>query len=315
MADLVLNAPPLPAESPFFSGSNLQFAWDSTSLGLLKECPRKYQLTILEGWRAKSESVHLKFGILFHKALELYDKFRAQGLDYEEAVDETLAWLLEATWERGEDFSRPWTSDHDKKNRDTLVRSIIWYLDQYKDDVAKTLILENGDPAVELSFKFDAGFGDFILCGHMDRLVTFSDDVFVMDRKTSGSTLSTYYFNQFNPDNQMTLYTLAGKIVYNLPIQGVMIDAAQIAIGFTAFSRGITMRSDGQLNEWLGDFKQWTNIARLHADEGHWPMNEKSCSAYGGCVFRGICSLDPAVRESYLKTYFEKRFWNPLSIR
>jgi hypothetical protein len=36
------------AFSPSIPG--LQFAFDSVSLGLLKECPRKYQYTILEGW-------------------------------------------------------------------------------------------------------------------------------------------------------------------------------------------------------------------------------------------------------------------------
>ncbi len=57
--------------------NRFQVAWDSTSLGLLKECPRKYQLTILHGWRPRWESVHLTFGLLYHSGLEGYDHFAA----------------------------------------------------------------------------------------------------------------------------------------------------------------------------------------------------------------------------------------------
>jgi hypothetical protein len=32
-----------PAVSPFLPGTKIQFAWDSTSLGMLKTCPRLYQ--------------------------------------------------------------------------------------------------------------------------------------------------------------------------------------------------------------------------------------------------------------------------------
>jgi hypothetical protein len=70
-----------PAQSPFFAGTALQWAWDSTSLALLKECPRKYHYVMVEGWRAKGESVHLRFGGLYHSALEQYDKLRAEGAE------------------------------------------------------------------------------------------------------------------------------------------------------------------------------------------------------------------------------------------
>lgn len=300
------------ALSPFLPETAVQFAWDSTSLGYLKECPRKYQLTMIEGWRRKDESVHLEFGIQYHKALENFDIFRTHGLDHEEALLWVVHFLLNATDE--------WPYDHPSKTRETLVRSVIWYIEGYKDDVAKTLLLSDGSPAVELSFRFALDFEaapgvPFLLSGHMDRLVEFGDNHFVMDRKTTGMSLSTFYFNQFNPDNQMTLYTTASKVVYGMPVSGVMIDAAQIAVGFTRFERGITLRTAGQLDEWMLDLEVWLSAAKTYARIDHWPMNEKSCNNYGGCVFKDICNKDPQVREMYLRTDFEKRFWNPLETR
>src|SRR5882757_7769861 len=97
----------------------------------------------------------------------------------------------------------------------------------------------------------------YLLCGHLDRVVTFNDDIYVMDRKTTTSTPGDYYFDQFEPNNQMTLYTLAGKVVLDSPIRGVIIDAAQVAIDFSRFTRGITYRTQDNLEEWLKDLRFW----------------------------------------------------------
>ena len=58
----------------------LQLFWDSTSLGQLKECPRKYELAIIEGWEPKGQrNVHLEFGIWMHSGRERYYHERAKG--------------------------------------------------------------------------------------------------------------------------------------------------------------------------------------------------------------------------------------------
>jgi hypothetical protein len=38
------------------------------------------------------------------------------------------------------------------RTKETLVRSVVWYLDEYRDDPLKTALLPDGKPAVELSF-------------------------------------------------------------------------------------------------------------------------------------------------------------------
>ena len=68
------------ARSPFLPGTNIQYAWDSTSLGLLKTCPRKYQYEMIEGWGTRDESIHLRFGIEYHTALQDYAISRAKGV-------------------------------------------------------------------------------------------------------------------------------------------------------------------------------------------------------------------------------------------
>lgn len=315
--------------SPFYPDTFYQFAWNSSALGVFKDCPRKYQLSYLMGWTPKGDSIHLRFGKLYHKGLEDYDVHMSKGDDAETSLDKVVDMLLQATWDHREyedvpetdprkgapilNTGRPWdTSDHpagSKKNRETLIRSVIWYIEHYSNDPVKTAILKDGTPAVELTFTMEIDLttpaGEpYIFTGHMDRLVNYGDDLFVMDRKTSGNTLTTYFFDKFNPDNQMSLYTYAARVIYDVPVSGVIIDAAQIAVGFTTFNRGMTARSEGQLNEWMADTAFWLKAAERFADENYWPMNDGSCHKYDGCQFRRICGKDPVVREQFLKTDF-----------
>jgi hypothetical protein len=323
--------------SPFLPGTNIQFAWDSTSLGWFKTCPRLYQYSMIEQWRSRGESVHLKFGQLYHTGLEMFDKLCATGYDHDGALNKVVHQLLIDTWEPATDTkpAGPWVSDHPNKTRETLIRSVIWYVDHFKDDPAQTVILANGKPAVELSFKMELDWGPkdyqyakliadgktptsielsqpYVLCGHLDRVVNFSGGSYVMDRKTTTSTIGSNYFDQYDPDNQMSLYTLAAKIIYETPVKGVIIDGVQIAVGFSRFSRGFTYRTDAQIDEWLIDCKSWFALAKQYATAGHWPMNDKACHYYGGCAFRRVCSKSPEVRQKFLEADFVKKEWNPL---
>jgi hypothetical protein len=261
---------------------------------------------MIRGLRGPGTSIHLEFGLLYHKALESYDHLRATSVPHASALRLVVRELLVATW--------PWPFDHHLKTRENLVRSVVWYLEQFgPNDPATTITLPNGKPAVELSFRFEVDDG-LVLCGHLDRVVEFGGQNYVMDRKTSTSTISSYYFDQYSPDNQMSLYTLAGTVVAQTTMKGVIIDACQIAVGFSRFERAMVYRTESQLTEWLTDTRLYIDQSRRYADRGHWPMNDKSCHNYGGCKFRQICAMDPRVRETFLKE-IEVSPWNPLQPR
>lgn len=309
--------------------AGFQFAWDSTSLGVLKECPRKYYYTIVLGWRPRIESVHLTFGILVHRGIEFYHRHKAKGASHEQAVLDTIRFLMLETW----DFERqrPWVSDDSNKNRFTLVRSVVWYLDKFEDDPLKLFHFPDGTPAVELSFRYELGMTlggqSILMCGHMDRIVEFNSYFYVADSKTTKNTLTPDFFKKFNPDNQMTNYTIGGKVALHVPVKGVIIDGMQIAVGFARFLRGETERTEDQLNEWLDDTKWWISTAYRYADfeqikiaNGQnpmyaWPMNDKSCHNYGGCAFRDICGKGMATREKWLAASFHSVLWDPLKVR
>ncbi len=337
------------AQSPFLPGTKIRYAWDSTCLGALKVCPRLYQYQYVDFWGHPGESVHLRFGQEYHSALQGYDIARTSGADHEEALRKTVYDLLCRTADYAPD---PDTKAGKYKSRAILLRSVIWYLDEHSDDPAKTYIKADGKPAVELSFRFELDWGPsrhwgceegnrvalvtdetgthapqpYLLCGHLDAVKSFNDSLFVMDHKTSMTTLGSYYFDQWSPSNQMTLYSIASKVILNAPVKGVIINAAQLMLDFdksgeygARFVRGFTYRTPDQLAEWLEDLHFWLDAAERYAEADYWPQNDQSCGMYGGCKFRSVCSKSPQVREKFLKSDYikldEASRWNPLRSR
>jgi len=316
---------PAPAPSPFIPGTLLQFAWDSTSLGYLKTCPRLYYYHMILGYVAKDESVHLRFGGEYHTAIHDFELLRAEGQSFDDALRETLRRLLVRIKDWDPDTS---TKAGNYKNPRTLVQLVVDYFDNYRNDKAQTVILANSRPAVELSFQFQLDFSPvnhpsvpYMVCGHLDRVVTINENLFVIDHKTTTTTLGDYWHKQFSPSNQMTLYTWAGKVVMEAEIKGVCIEGAQIGLQdfTTRFARSFAYRSDDLIDEWINDLEWNLNAAEAFAEAQHWPMNDMSCDKYGGCRFRDVCSKNPGVREIYLKSDFiqlpEDERWNPLRNR
>lgn len=324
---------PVTPTSPFSDRlPGLQLAWDSTSLSFLKQCPRLYQYVIVDGYTGGTND-NLEFGQLFHSALELYARLATEGeLSHDQMMIKIARWLMVNTWDF--ELGRPRLTDDEEPNktRDTLFRTTIWYLDRFRNDPMKTMTLPNGQPAVEVSFRFglDADDGDegrfrtlttgeeFILCGHLDKIAEWNDGTWIVDRKTTKYDLDSYYFRQYYPDNQMSLYDIAGAVVLSDSIKGVVVDAAQVLVNGSRYRRQPIDRTPEQREDWLRDLSMWLHMAETFAVANHWPQNEKSCG-YGKyrCAFWTVCSSDPRARQGLLNSDFVRREsrWNPLEPR
>lgn len=329
MNDLTLNSE---VSAAFQDG--VQYVWSSTTIKMAETCLRKYQYEMIEGWHSSNLSAHLKFGQHYAAAIEHFYKHLAEGVGRDVALRMVVREALEATWDRpvcdtcggsgfngagGMDYGavcpdcvdgysgpgKPWVSDHNLKTRENLIRSIVWYLDHFADDKASPIILASGEPAVELSVTLEVDNG-IMFSAHLDRLAEYIGDPYVMDQKTTGTTISTRYFEQYSPDTQMSMYTFLGKAAFGVPVRGVIIDAAQIAVGFTRFERGMAFRTEGQLNEWYDNTMHHILAAQKATRENYFPMNTSACGNYGGCPFRPVCGRDPGVRKNYLAADFKR---------
>lgn len=304
---------------------NFPIFWDSTMLGTLKECGRKFYYEHILGFHSRGVNLHLYFGLLFHSGMERYDHSLAAGTPHREAVREMVRWVLCNSGTRADDGT--WTAwaplDRDGKpeaykNRYTLIRSLVWSVEEHAHSPLRTVIKANGKPAVEESFRFPAftvGDEQITLCGHLDRIVEMDGAKWVYDHKTTKGALNAQYFRGFTPHNQFTLYTIAGKIILDESTRGVLVSGVQIGVGFTRFATAQVPRPAAVLTEWLTDAQYWIGQAREFALRDHWPANDKSCGNYGGCPFQRVCALSPSHRKAWLDEDYERWSWNPLIVR
>lgn len=322
-----------PHHNPFLPNSNIQFAWDSVSLSAALSCPRRYYYQSIKGYvpRNPNYAIALVFGILFHEGLEHYHRARAKGADHNEAVEAAVKHLIAqpatATLPDDSDIEvMKETTDEDDdgvtfrnsklRTRYYLFRAVVWYLDNYENEQFSTVILPSGEPAVEQSFRvplpIDVAGTQLILCGHIDRVVSFNDFYYVVDYKTTKS-LTTQFFAMFNLSHQMTGYTVGGNVILDKPVQGVWIDGAALQVGGVKFGRAETRRTPSQIGEYF-DMLGKVVADVIHYDKtDNWPMNTSACYF---CDFKGICSLPPELRPAYLKAQFEQKpGWNPLANR
>lgn len=286
----------------------VQYVWDSTSLGLAEKCPKLYEYRMIRSIVPKEAKVDLLFGGLYASALEHYYKHRAEGKTLDEALVLIVMETLRKTWIEGQG---PVPFAHASKTRVNLIRSIVWYIDEFgeeNENVPRTHILQNGKPAVELSFALELAPG-IMYAGHLDRLVEYGGSLYWMDQKTTKSTLGQYYVDQFTPDNQFTGYTWAGQIAFHSVIKGGIVDAAQIAVGFTAFARYFISRSQDMIDEWVDDTIEYVQWMQEHTRRNYFPRNRTACF---NCSYRILCSVPPTMRETYLKSHFEQvSNWEP----
>ena len=267
----------------------LQTAWDATSMNLLQTCPRKYYYSQVLHYRVKTFQAPLSFGILMHKALETYHGFKAKGQEHDEAAQGAMDFCLSA----GKELDQ---STETERTRFTLTRAVVWYLDQFRTDPAETIILSNGKPAVELSFRvampLDTPDGlPYLWCGHIDRLVSLEDRIGVSDIKTTKYSLSDNWFQRFSPSNQMSGYLFGCMVILpEEPCKKILIDAIELKVNFNRFLRGFANRTTGQIEEWVKETGVWIKMAEQFAEQEHWPMNLEICDKYGGCPFRkNVC--------------------------
>lgn len=204
------------------------------------------------------------------------------------------------------------------KNRQTLIRALIWYgLDQPEDitEGYRPYVFPNGTPAVELSGKLPLPLKsvtgeDFLLTWNFDYIGVWGDEHFITDNKTTRKTLNSQFFDTYSPDTQFDTYGMVGTIAYpDLNIKGVMVDAVQVMVGGIEFGRHPYYKQESQHEEHLRDLQFWVEQAQAFAVADYWPMNKRSCWL---CPFKQVCSQPPERREGYLQSNFKKGpRWDP----
>ena len=290
-------------------------AWDATRLSSLMSCKRRFYYGHVKQLRPSANagfSIDLEFGTAWHESLRTFDSATCAGHPPQKALIEAIKRALELTAEWPEAQVSP------AKNRTSLIRALVWYVEQFGDGVLKPLLVD-GKPALEVSWKFPL-FPDTprpLLCGNMDGIVEFGGEVWVLERKTTGSALSSFYWAKYAPNLQVDLYCLAARTLWpEMNIKGVILEAMQTGAGFARFERRLFLRTPFQMGETLEAVRHAVSEARGDPEELEARPNFASCMNPGPCPFRAVCmSGSRQIRQWTLDTQYAPREkpWNPLA--
>ena len=294
----------------------LQVAYDNSTLSVYKECPKKYEYSVIRGLRSKKPQPPLLFGNAFHKCLEHLDFLKSLGLTSHEDI--VRAVVRKAFIHSDSSFG-----DDDKRTRLSLVRAVVHYADHYKKDEFQTHTFSNGKVGVELSFRFELPYkpaigyhsDNYIYCGHIDKLASHNGNLYVVEHKHTTSYISNNYWKRYIFSGQVNGYKYAGKVVFSENVVGALIDTTQVGMNFVNFGRRIAPANEAHLDEWLEDTMYYIKQTESNVAEGYFPRNTESCTKYSGCPFINVCFRSPYLREKILEEDFHVDRWNPLENR
>lgn len=287
------------------------FIIDHSSLAMFKDCPRKYNLGILQGFRLGTAAPPLVFGSAYHAGLESFDHALSRGATRDEALIYGIRKALTYELPPGDTA----------RTRETLIRALVWYEEAYRNDFALTHHLPDGRPAVELSFRVELPFSfshssdPVLYIGHIDKIVEYQGLLYAMERKHTKSALSDHFWLRYTFSSQISGYNLACETNFNVATGGAIIDATQVGVNFARFGRRIAARVKTHQEEWLLDTAYWLEQLNASFTTDRWPHNHEACSKYGGCQFRQVCFANPAVRSVILRDHYRVEKWDPLRPR
>lgn len=278
---------------------------DNSMLGTFKACPRKFQLSFLDHWRPKDESIHLLAGGAIASALEVWRKTWYASKDHEEA--ETAG--LEHLWKELNRVDPNGRFDSEKKNWLSLAAALCKYYADFP-------IEQDGEPiGAEFSFahpiKGTRG-EQIIYVGRLDLVQRAQGMNFGVDEKTT-SMFGPRWAEQWDLRAQFTGYIWAmGKS--GVRIDGFKIRGIKIGVSEVDTLQTIVYKTPYEINEWYRSTQWYISQIFKCLEEDYFPQNlDHSCTAYLGCEYAHICRMNEEKRREVMPVYFTRRTWNPIT--
>jgi len=316
---------------------------DSTKIKAFMECPRKYLLEYIFGWRLKKPSRHLVFGAAIHAGMEAItrtrliepepvliahylpphfrqEKFHSnkffQERGYPFGIDEVAyVYFLE-------DYRKtfqPITDNDEKKNPALAQRIFKDYIEYYKMDEFDTLHTEVPFVIPVFVEPDNPDAEPMQVYGKIDAVI--QDDkgkYWILEHKT-GSQNSNTWKNQFTLSVQVGMYIHALNCVYGIDnVAGCIINGT-ICTQTPQFIRLPIRKNKTNMRRWMDNTSAWvrdikfcTDALIIH-DTNLFIMNTTSCTNYFGCQFHDYCIHWDDILSYYNKMppEFERKYWDP----
>ena len=278
-----------------------------------KSCPMKFYYTYVAEYKPKGQNVHLHAGGAFARGMEAARKaFYITGA----TADDSVATGLTALMGHYGDFQCPPDS---AKSLERMCGAFEFYFANYPlgGDGTEPIHFAGGRRGIEFSFAqplpvVHPTSGDpIIYSGRMDAILEAFGGVFVTDEKTT-SQLGASWSRQWDLRSQFTAYCWGAR-ENGIRADGVIVRGISILKTKYDTQQAISYRPDWQIERWVEETTSWIEDMKICWERGVWRHSlDHACTEYGGCSFRQVCMTQPAEREPWLDTYFQRRHWDPI---
>lgn len=308
---------------------NDEFTIDNSSLDLFSFCPRKFALRTAFALRSQQDSPYTSFGSAFHAGLKSYyagnnehdclKAFVERALADKSTLEITKVEALDSKIEKSE------------YSIEFGVELFLQYMNVYplEKEIFRPMVSE-GVPYLEIGFSIDTNEG--VVIGVMDQVAELTDGVggiAIIEHKTTSKVLDDKYFQNYNPNNQISMYLIACRELIGVEAKCCIINAIRVKDYKRAkekseqdqrlFSRRITSRTRESLDDRI---KQMESILRIIRslfetnDLSSFPMNAPSaCYRYGMCEYLPICTArSESVARHFMENSFIQEKWVPYEV-
>src|SRR6185369_2335892 len=203
---------------------------DSSMIATFRSCPRKFELTYMQHWKPKTESIHLVAGKAFAAGLEETRRaYFIEGNDPEAALVRGGRALLAS-------YGDTRCPDDSAKSPERMLGALVFYFQRYglETEAATPITLPGGIRGIEFSFAEPLSIhhpetgNPIIYSGRSDQIVDFADGVYIEDDKTA-SQLGSSWSKQWDLRSQFTGYSWAAKYgAMKLNVAGVLVRGVSI---------------------------------------------------------------------------------------
>lgn len=288
------------------------------------KCPKLYFYTYQQGYRPIRTSDALRFGSLFHGALELY---------WLCGIDAAINWLFEQK-----------ETDYNVYEKETAKQLMIGYDLFWKDEIPEDAIPELEFRAPLINPDTMGESRTFLLAGKIDVVVPSQKRI--VEHKTTSDSIEpdSDYWDALSIDGQISgYYTGAEALGHDVteclydvirkpmlrPKQATPMEDRKYKKDGTLyanqrdsdetveeyglrlaediasrseryFARKVITRLEDDMADYMADMWGCAREIREAQNNNRWPRNPDQCLAYGRCPFFGVCTKTESIEDQNL---------------
>lgn len=312
-------------------GDRTKVRINSSSLGIIQECPRKAFYSLEQKWRPDNETPATLFGSAIHKALEVFyagdiaerkmpkwEVLELMSYGHRTDGDDTdlLLRSVRAFVEKAEPLKE--LPESDKRSIQNGVYTLYHYFKAYIADPYVIYSDEDG-PFTERQFSLIVYEDDKLiieLFGTIDFVFQhrLTKEILPGDHKTTSSLSfgGSSYYDRDRPNLQYSCYAMGIRRVFGLHSDQFLVNMIEVKAkpktskgSPPSFPRQLTLRDEDDFSELTDCIYEAVTSYLKWKRNGKWPMGPLSaCNLYGGCNFKAVCSAPTSMRETILKAKF-----------